>query len=138
MPVSPKFCAISSFVAIDAHLPTDASSGMTIVEDAVQEDLVVIIHGIHTRARWQGQIRDTLEERGLIVELTNYGKLNFLQFLLPFFRRRAIASVKTQIKNAIAKHPKARLSIIAHSFGTYVISEIVKKDFTMRIRKLVL
>jgi len=109
------------------------------VEEPIQEDLVIIVHGIRTRARWQAEIRGTLEESGFLVELTNYGPMTAIQFLLPtnFFRRKAIATVWTQVRLAKAQHPNARVSIIAHSFGTYVISQIIKDDFEIRFHKLV-
>jgi hypothetical protein len=110
------------------------------MSDAEQRHLVILIHGIRDIARWQSEIRDTLEKHGLAVELTNYGRMNLVEFLIPFlsyFRRRARDKVWTQIRHAQSLHPNSRTSIIAHSFGTYVIAELLEKVFDIRFDKVI-
>src|SRR5262245_21778604 len=87
-------------------------------------DVVILVHGIRDFALWQSQIRAKLRQSGFIAEPTNYGRFNLLQFLMPipFFRRKAIDEVWEQIRIVKQRHPGARLSIIAHSFGTYIVS----------------
>ena len=36
------------------------------------------------------------------------------------------------------RHPHAKLSIIAHSFGTYIIGQILKRGFDLHIHRLIL
>jgi hypothetical protein len=45
--------------------------------------LVLLVHGIRDIGRWRAEIANTLEKAGFDVELTNYGRMNLLEFLLP-------------------------------------------------------
>jgi hypothetical protein len=71
--------------------------------------LVLLVHGIRDIGRWRAEIANTLEKAGFDVELTNYGRMNLLEFLLPmpFFRRRAVETVWTQMQHAVMLHPDA-------------------------------
>jgi hypothetical protein len=46
------------------------------------------MHGIRDFAYWQVDVRQALEARGFIVELTNYERFDLLRFLapVPWFR----------------------------------------------------
>jgi hypothetical protein len=109
--------------------------------ETAQRDLVILVHGIRDIARWQSEIRDTLERHGFLVELTNYDRMNLIEFLLPipftYFRRIAIDTVWTQIRHAQSLHPRSRVSIIAHSFGTYIIAELLRSEFDIRFFKVI-
>ncbi|PWE78706.1 hypothetical protein XF30_20105 [Bradyrhizobium sp. SUTN9-2] len=84
-------------------------------------------------------VRNTLESVGLKVELTNYMRLDLIRFLLPveYFRGKVIDEIWTQIEFARQRHPKAVFSIIAHSFGTYVVAEILRQKFTMQAERVI-
>src|SRR5258706_16367902 len=96
--------------------------------------LVILVHGIRDFARWESEVRRTLEECGFSVAPTNYGRMNLLEFLLPFpyFRNKAKAEVWLQILHAMVLHPDAcQVSIIAHSFGTYLVAGILREQFIL-------
>src|SRR3954452_14092628 len=96
------------------------------------EHLVILVHGIRDIARWQDEIKQTLRADGFVVESTSYGRMNLIEFLLPlsYFRNRAKLAVWTQIQHAKLLHPQAStVSVIAHSFGTYVIAQIIQEQF---------
>ncbi len=102
--------------------------------------LVILVHGIRDIARWQSEIRRTLEAEGFVVAPTNYGRMNLIEFLLPFpyFRNKAKAEVWLQILHARLIHPDAsRVSIIAHSFGTYLVAAILREQFILRIHRVI-
>lgn len=103
-------------------------------------DLIILIHGIRTRARWQNEIRAELERAGFVVELTNYGRFDLIKFLLPIwaFRLTVIDSVREQISVAIRRHPGLRVSFIAHSFGTFVLGHILRASMGLKIERIVL
>ncbi len=100
------------------------------------DHLVVLVHGINTRALWMGEVRPTLERAGFYVAPTSYGRYGVLQFLLPFglLRNGAIDRVVSDIKTArrsfqrqYGVEPKS-MSTISHSFGTYVVSRIIAQN----------
>jgi tetratricopeptide (TPR) repeat protein len=101
--------------------------------------VVVLVHGIRDFALWQSRVRDCLEEVGFAVELTNYGRLNLIEFLAPlaYFRRKAIDSIVRQLRIIATTHPNARISIIAHSFGTYVVANILKDEFGFEFHRII-
>lgn len=102
-------------------------------------DLVILVHGIRDIARWQDEIKQTLRDEGFAVESTSYGRMNLIEFLLPFpyFRNKAKLTVWTQIQHAKLLHPTSRVSVIAHSFGTYVIAQIVKDQFAFKFHRII-
>jgi hypothetical protein len=106
---------------------------------AQRRQLVLLVHGIRDIARWQAEIGATLERAGIAVERTNYERMNLVEFLLPisFFRRRALETVWTQMQHAVMLHPNSEVSIIAHSFGTYIIANILKRQFNLSVDRII-
>jgi hypothetical protein len=107
--------------------------------------VVILIHGINTRAQWLGIVGPALQEHGLIPAPAGYGVYGVLRFLLPFdwLRKRAIANVEAKIRLAIVinqpadlQRPK-KLSVIAHSFGTLVLARILAERFDIRWDRII-
>jgi hypothetical protein len=110
------------------------------IDPIVQEKhLVILIHGIRTYAYWHEEVRAELERAGFVVELTNYGRFGLFQFLIPIwaFRLSAIDRVREQISAAIRQHAGARVSFIAHSFGTFVLAHILRASLGFRPHRVV-
>jgi hypothetical protein len=104
------------------------------------EHLVILVHGIRDIARWQDEVKQTLRADGFAVESTSYGRMNLIEFILPFsyFRNKAKLTVWTQIQHAKLLHPNAsQVSVIAHSFGTYIIAQIVKEQFAFKFHRII-
>ena len=94
--------------------------------------LVILVHGINTRASWMGKIKPALERAGFLVAPTTYGKYGTPRFLSPFRNsKKAIECVAEDIRTARQAHKLARgsepthMSVISHSFGTYVVGKIL-------------
>jgi hypothetical protein len=101
--------------------------------------VVLVVHGIRDFGLWQGVIRSTLVEAEFDVELINYGRFNLIKFLLPFsyFRRQAMADVDRQIRIVVYNNPGRPISIIAHSFGTYVVSHLMDEGFDRKFHRII-
>ena len=108
-------------------------------QSSSNQDIIILVHGIRDHALWQTEIRATLERNGFIVEATNYGRFGILRFLspFPFFRRQAIRQISEQVRIINQRYPGHRLSIIAHSFGTYVVSKMLQQHFDLRLHRLI-
>lgn len=106
---------------------------------ASADHVVVLIHGIRDFALWQTEIRQTLRQAGLPAVLTNYGRFDLFRFLIPvpFFRNAAIEKVWNQIEQVRHAHPDAKLSIIAHSFGTYVTANLIQRKFVLKVHRVI-
>jgi pimeloyl-ACP methyl ester carboxylesterase len=113
-------------------------------EDFDGFQVVLLIHGIRTMADWGPMVRSKLEVPGQIEVIPiKYGYFDALRFWFPFWtRNKPIERVYTQIRVALQRHrrnhPDAKLSIVAHSFGTYVVGEILKRGFDLQIHRLIL
>ena len=101
--------------------------------------LVVLIHGINTRALWMSAIEPTLRSAGFVVARTSYGHFSILRFLVPYdrLRRYAIRRVANDIKTAIAIHNPGRISAIAHSFGTYILAKILQREHNLHWHRII-
>lgn len=102
------------------------------------EHVILLVHGIRDYGLWQNSIRSELKKK-FVVYSTNYGRFDLIRFLLPvrWFRDKATKKVWDQIRTARAKHPTARISIIAHSFGTYVVANILQREFDFSAHRVI-
>jgi hypothetical protein len=92
------------------------------------EHVVVLVHGINTDAEWQEALADQIRtECGLVTYVIGYGNYKPRHFLWPYWdmRRGPIDRVIAQLRVICAEKPGARISVIAHSFGTYIMSKIL-------------
>jgi hypothetical protein len=101
--------------------------------------VVILVHGIRDRALWQHSIREALESEGVRVALSNYDRFSLFKFLMPFgfFRDQAIAEISKQLTIIKHNNPSARISIIAHSFGTYIISQLMRERFELKFHRII-
>jgi hypothetical protein len=105
---------------------------------------VLLIHGIRTQADWGPMVRSRIEIPGEIEVIPiKYGYFDAFRFWFPYWTRtKPIERVYKQIRVALQKHkttnPDAKLSIIAHSFGTYIIGQILRREFDLKIHRLIL
>jgi len=111
--------------------PTNATHPAVGANVPGRDHVVILVHGIRDYALWQDAIRTELESEGFKVELSNYERLNLVEFLEPstILRRRAIAEVWEDIKTIRQNNRNALISVIAHSSGTYVIARLMQKNF---------
>ena len=109
------------------------------VSGSQDRHVVILIHGIRDRALWQSDVFNVLEANGFDPRNTNYGRFGLIRFLMPvpFFRNWAIREVTKQIDAVYPGHPNAHVSIIAHSFGTYVFARILREAPRLRIHRVI-
>jgi pimeloyl-ACP methyl ester carboxylesterase len=101
--------------------------------------LIVLIHGINTRAMWEGILKPILEDCGFKVATTSYGIFPVSLFLLPisWFRNKPITRILTDIRTAIRIHKPDLVSVIAHSFGTHVLAKIIEAQPELRWNRII-
>lgn len=108
-----------------------------------QKEIILLIHGIRTFAWWQPMVKRVLEEiPNVEVWEPNYGYFDVFRFWCPFYTRKApIDEVRFELEKAmtaISKYPGGRLSVIAHSYGTHVITQIMASKLDLKLHRLVL
>lgn len=104
-----------------------------------ENHVIVLVHGIRDFAYWQVEIRQSLEAHGFAVELTNYERFDLVRFLapIPWFRNTVIEKIWKQIEQIYQLHPGKKISFIAHSFGTYVLAEIMQRKFNFVANRII-
>jgi small GTP-binding protein len=106
---------------------------------SAKRHVVILVHGIRTTALWQDSIRKILESNGFVVQLTNYGFLDLFRFLFPwhFLTRSVVNEIEHQIRHVIKLNDNSRFSIIAHSFGTFVIAKILSGHTDLEFERII-
>ena len=93
------------------------------------EGIVVITHGVHTgkdeAASWMPALRRQLiEQLGVGVALLRYGWTSGVSIRMPiwgyFSRRSKLRKLRRLVRRLMVAYPGERISIIAHSFGTWL------------------
>lgn len=90
--------------------------------------IVVTIHGIRTDGAWQKAATPHLAYEGLIPYHIHFGWFGVVRFLLPWTRNRQIEGVRKELRDLVATTGVRRLSVIAHSFGTYIAMEALRRE----------
>ena len=88
---------------------------------------VSLIHGIRDHAEYAQRVASVLESDPHIrVRPISYEYFDVVRFLLPFssFRRKPVERITRLLRAELATRPDT-ISIIAHSFGTYIIAKIL-------------
>jgi pimeloyl-ACP methyl ester carboxylesterase len=93
----------------------------------VPPDVVILVPGIRDHALWGPVLRAVLEKEGFAVELTNFDRFSVFAFLSPWDRQRRQAQdeLSTQVERIREKYRGRRPHIIAHSFGTYLVGQLL-------------
>jgi len=103
--------------------------------------LIILVHGIRTRAEWQGRLRYLLEADGQTkVEPLGYGYFDVIRFLCPVMSRRGpVDEIEYKIRDALNLHDAYNeLIFVGHSFGTYVLGTILKERPDIKPNRMLL
>jgi hypothetical protein len=123
-----------------AHVNESRQIGDEPAPQAQREEVILLIHGIRTQAEWQDMVAVVLRQiPNVVVVPLKYEFFDALRFWLPFVTRRLpISQLIWRIREARRQNPDARFSVIAHSFGTYAIAEILRDHPDITLHRLVL
>jgi pimeloyl-ACP methyl ester carboxylesterase len=104
------------------------------------KQVVLLVHGIRTRAEWQeGVVRILGAIPGFQVIPIRYDFFDLLRFLFPFWTREGpITRLAQQLRAARVEYDNAGVSVIAHSYGTYAVCKILLKQPDIEIERLIL
>lgn len=106
-----------------------------------KKQIVAVLHGIRSPAIWQERLRSKLKVVAPKIEVVpmGYGRYPLPDFLgLRGSREEPINWIRAQLEYLRIENPDAEISVLAHSFGTYIMSEILKSTSNIRIHRLLL
>jgi CheY-like chemotaxis protein len=104
----------------------------------VRQKVIISVHGIRTKGEWQQKLEELVENELENTILINY-KYNYLSatsLLFSWSRDKTVDGFNSRILFELNKFPEARVTFIAHSFGTYIVGMFLKllpinTDFTV-------
>lgn len=95
--------------------------------DDSAKTVFVLLHGIRTGGEWQDRIAQHLEsEHQITVVPCKYRILNVLSFLIPMFRGKTLDAVERHLNDVCDLYPDSKIVVVAHSFGTWAVAELLK------------
>lgn len=89
------------------------------VIDRTPKKTLITIHGIRTHAEWNAEVAHIASSRGWIVAPFVYGYVDVGTLAIPLKREKIVSQFRAYV-NDIKERYNAPISVIAHSFGTYV------------------
>jgi hypothetical protein len=102
------------------------------------EHVIVLIHGIRDVGAWHAKVSDQLVQRGTKVVQIRYGYYPAIRFLFPLnLSKGPVTKVLKRLRALRFEFPNAKLSVIAHSFGTYVFLKTLEVDSDLEYWKVV-
>ena len=115
----------------------------SVIEGHSVSRVVFLLHGIRASnvEDWIANLDQAIKAQsasGTVVIEPTYGYLSAARFTLPTIRRRYIPVFKDWYIDAIVKYPNAKLDIIAHSNGTYILGNSLVTSPGMRFVNVVL
>ena len=106
------------------------------VED--HRPLVITLHGIRTFAAWQIELTDELNKSGMLTKTHRYGYFSALKLIRPSRRKAEVERFREEYTHLIKEYPNQSPSIIAHSFGTYIVTKSLELYDGIRFDQVIL
>lgn len=108
------------------------------IVDNPDTKIVVLIHGIHTDGSWQRCVQKELSSvNRLHVHDLGYDVVTALQLFGPI-RSTPVNRIAREIRRIKDEEPQAKISVIAHSFGTYIVSKILEDHPDIRFDRIIM
>jgi pimeloyl-ACP methyl ester carboxylesterase len=121
--------------------PTRGEVAPQAPQEPATPHVVFLLHGIRTRAEWQERIASVLAASlGVRPVPLRYGFFDVVRFLLPLraIRRPPVERTARLMRDERDRLGGARISIVAHSFGTYVLGQLLAREPDLVFHRAVL
>jgi hypothetical protein len=83
---------------------------------------LITVHGIRSHGEWNAEIAHIASSNGWIVAPFNYGYVDFSDVIKASKRQGIVDQFRDHIYDIFDRY-NCRISVIAHSFGTYVVAK---------------
>lgn len=131
----PTHVSVSGDEPTTLKFPGDPNYGRSAKEI---EHVIVAVHGIRDIGAWQNSVSRNLVVEGTVVEMLQYQLYPAIRFLWPWdCSGKPVKRVLKRMRALKNQYPNARMSVIAHSFGTYVTLKAIEADPDLEFWKIV-
>ena len=104
--------------------------------------VVLVVHGIRDLGYWSDDLRNEIDalagSERVEVKPPGYGWYSMGQFLLWPSRQANVRRFMNDYTDVVARYPKARISFIGHSNGTYILAGALQKYVSLEFDRVVL
>lgn len=106
--------------------------------------LIILVHGIRDPAFWNKRLKELFETHAdnVFVAPIKTDVVDVFRFISPTtgLRRKFVEDVRTKINGLVFsdQFKNRKKIIIAHSFGTYIVSKILDENTNIKIDKLIM
>ncbi len=99
--------------------------------------VVLSIHGIRTTADWQRKLNDVLIQHSYRHVLLGFGFFGAIFLLMPWSRARKVEWFR-EVYSEMFTTAEHLPSVIAHSFGSYIVTKAMLKDENIRFDRMII
>ena len=114
--------------------------GGTATVNSERKHILVFLHGMNTYADWQEMLSEPIRNLTNLTPLPlGYGNVHPIKFLLPFPYRQSRLKIVHRELNALREdNAEADISIVAHSFGTHLLTKTLLKSPSLKLKHVIL
>jgi CheY-like chemotaxis protein len=97
---------------------------LKIIQQEVDK-LLITIHGIRTHGKWQQELNENLNKYSRDFHSVDfkYGFFDLLSFAVPYLRNKKALAIARRVAFVIERNSDKEIYIVAHSYGTYILSK---------------
>jgi pimeloyl-ACP methyl ester carboxylesterase len=115
----------------------DVHSGQELSAKSKKQRYVFFIHGIRTTAGWITDFEQYLAKENIESGNRDYGRFPLIRFLFPTpFLPKILDLIRRDITTTAEKGYD--VTVVAHSFGAYLIYRLLRKERDLKIANLIL
>ncbi len=131
---------LSPYVAGESLVSEDVTEKEKAVDHTSNDrkpDFVYSLHGIRTNAYWQSRLSALIESKtGFAVGSRNYMRFDLFMFLMKgIFSHKPLGLVEDDLRDLQKRY---RVSVIAHSFGTWLLLKALSANRDLQIHNVIL
>ena len=107
---------------------------------SVKDRVFISVHGIRTYGQWQAKLTEEISQysRSINAVEIKFHFLNIFAFAIPYFRNKVVSRAADRLILNIQKNSGRDIYVVAHSFGTIVVSEAMRRSKNNDVLKAII